>query len=272
MPVSTLWSSTIVVSLPALPLGGAGATTDDSDGTNGTAAATSTIVYVGSAVASNYVLRAIYGNAGAAGNSLGAAAGGVVVGTGSLSAGIAGGSSSATGGAGSAASPGAGYIGRGGGAGGGITTGDVPNIGGAGTSSGIPGAFGTPGGAINGSAVATYASLTTIPHPSLLYGASSFHGAAGSGGATNVSSANGGDGEYPGSGGGGSGATLNGSTPGRGGNGGPAAVWITFYAACPAIAFSDWVGAVAQWTYDTVSLLKALAVPVIDYASERILK
>ena len=226
----TLWTPTLVITIPALPTGGAGPTTDNSPGTNGTAAAASTIVYVGSAVASNYVCRAVFGAAGGAGSASGSAgSAGAAATTGGDSPGTAGGASSATGGVGVAGAAATSKGSRGGGSGGGITTADVPNAGGGGMSGGVHAAFNTTGGSVNGAAVQTFASLTTVPNPYYITGLSGFSGAAGSGGATNVASANGGDGEFPGSGGGGSGATLNGSTPGRGGNGGPGAVAITFY-------------------------------------------
>jgi hypothetical protein len=89
-------------------------------------------------------------------------------------------------------------------------------------------------------------------------------GAPGSGGATNVASANGGDGEMPGSGGGGSGATLNGSTPGRGGHGGPGAVWVTFFHAFPAMYFPQWIGAAVNWTMDSVSFIRHLGIETLN--------
>jgi len=100
-----------------------------------------------------------------------------------------------------------------------------------------------------------------------------FHGwpgAGGGGSSTNSAGGNGANGYWFGSGGGGGGASLNGFPSGKGGDGGPGAFMVICYWTCPAISFSDWVGDVAQWTYDTVSLLKHLVIPEIEFNSNEV--
>jgi len=267
---SVLWSNKFVIIIPPVPSGGGSVTTDDSNGTNGASSA-DTIVYVGTSSTSNWVLRARAGSPGVGGDADGSTGGaGANIG---FFTGSSGGSSSSSGGSGVIGTAQlAGNGGAGGGAGGGITTGDVPSSGGSGGSG--PNALLAstvvgPGGDVgqNGTNINT---VLAYPMPTLR--ARGWHGAGGGGSQTNAVAGSGADGFLWGSGGGGGGASLNGYNSGAGGNGGPSAVWITFYTAFPAIAVSDWVGAVAQWTYDSVTLLKHLAVPVIDYAAERITK
>ena len=266
--VGLLWTNSLMFIIPAIRDGGPSVTTDNSNGTNGTAA-TYQYVYVGnSSSTTNLLLFILGGGAGNLGDSDGAPAGsGSTVGS-SVAGGAGGATPSAGTGGLNAASVALGLVGTGGGGGGSITTGGTPSAGGNGGLGPLLGGFtsGPSGGAVasNGTNYLAAYPLTIVSY---------FHGwpgAGGGGSSTNSAGGNGANGYWFGSGGGGGGASLNGFPSGKGGDGGPGAFMVICYWTCPAISFSDWVGAVAQWTYDTVSLLKHLVIPEIEFNSNEV--
>ena len=220
---SSFWSNNLYCSVSPIAIGAAGQTTNSTPGIAGASGA-STFVYIGNASsATNLILRAVGGGGGVGGDSDGSSGG--APGSFGMWPGGSGGASSSTGGVGTSPTTIYSPAGRGGGAGGGISTGDVPAAGGVGMYNNAAGSGShLSGGAINGAAVPSWATSLTAYD----YGVFGGHGAAGSGGATNIVSAAGGSGEFVGSGGGGSGGGLNGFGSGPGGNGGSGAISISF--------------------------------------------
>ena len=265
--VSDLWTNTLSIVVPASPIGGGSVTTDDTYGTNGSAAATCAI-YCGPAANTNILMVVFGGNPGVGGDNNGSAGGNA--GSYGLFQGSAGAASSATGGVGANASVVSfGLAGIGGGAGGGISSADVPSGGGFGggtlfTFPNItsPGG-GSPGVSGTNIIVGAYSNIFGIH----LHG---WYGGGGGGSSTNSAGGNGADGYGWGSGGGGGGASLNGFASGKGGNGGPGAVSITVYCAFPSIAAPEWIGAAAQWTMDAVSFIRHVGIPLLEMSKEQV--
>lgn len=266
---SLWWTNKIVFTVPASRPGAVAQTSDNSNGNAGTGSALF-IVYLGSSsAASNILVTTPTGAQGLGGTSTGGGAGGSGAQIGDYQ-GQTGGAGSITGTATAGVNSIAGPTGGGGGGGGGVSTANVPLAGGNGGSARV--VFTTSEVTLAGGAGGTNGTgLITGVVPQVLKAMlTGTWGASGGGGSTNSNGGAGGDGVYPGQPGGGGGGARNGYDSGAGGAGAGGAVVITTMCSFPAIAFSDWVGFVAQWTYDTVSFLRHLAIPEIEFNSNEV--
>jgi len=203
-----LLPATMAVVCPAARTGGAAQTTNSSNGLAGQAAATWSF---------GNVLRATSGNPGAGGTSSSGTGGAVGVGTFNSNAGADASTTGLLGTAGAGTQNG----GSGGGAGGGLTSGNVTSAGGAGGSSPysqVQSAGGTNGPAGTGQPGG-------VPTANYVDGFGAGPGGGGGGSNTNAVAGTGGAGAFPGGGGGGGGGSrddvgVTGGNSGAGGNGG----------------------------------------------------
>ena len=197
-------STTVTLTLPAGLTGGAAVTSNDTDGNPGGSPT------VASFASGSFTLQTWIGAPSTGGTN--------ALGTGGIGAtaqfnGVSGGSASTTGGTGNQGQSPASGVPSGGGAGGGITSGDTANAGGAGGyqlqyyATGTVGSAGVVGGASPGAGAAAIAGVGGL-------------GAGGGAASTTGAAQAGADATGYGAGGGGGGASLNGNNSGKGGNGG----------------------------------------------------